>query len=669
MRLSRQLGLVSLLMLALPWAGCQYVREMEQALRLGQQQALLATAQTVASALQASPALLPPSQHQEQINPLYAFTIDYPLILDGYDSEWVDIHPRAFSSGDFNAELRAAVNAHQLFILLDVSLPSSQFHDPTRGPDNGDRLLLTLGNGQQYLMAASAPGKMMARQLSDDQRRASYDPRIEGVWQTTYQGYRIEMQMPLALLNQTLSLQLFEGAAPARQLQLAGTQTSTSPLITELPQLSQQLALFTRAELKLQVLDQGGWIRAEHGHVNQAWVADEHWLLRELYRALIFDPTLAELPTTASGRLQRAEFTTALSNQPAAAWYQLPYSSNRRLLSIAVPLIDRSAVRAVLVAEQSSEPYLSLTDSAFARLASLTLLTLAIAGSGLLGYASWLSWRVRKLNRVAQQLIDDPRQTEIHFPGHSLNDELGELSRNYAKMVGRMTSYTDYLYSLSRKLSHELRTPLAIVQSSLDHLQLQPLDPAVARYQQRAKEGANRLGYILNALSEASQVEQSIAQAECEWVDVVKLLSDVVDAYDDLHHQHHIQFNWTGPVPTQPLAIAPELWVQMIDKLVDNAVDFADLGSTIELNAALSQGVLQLTVSNSGPQLPQQMAEQLFDNLVSVRNAQGERPHLGLGLHIVKLIAEFHQGRVWAYNRQTPPGVTFAVEIPAKFKD
>jgi hypothetical protein len=93
MRLRLQLLLVSLLTLALPWAGCQYAREMENVLRDGQQQALVATAATVASAVAARPDLIYrdpalKAPFDADAGDLYAYAVATRVLLDGFDDEW-----------------------------------------------------------------------------------------------------------------------------------------------------------------------------------------------------------------------------------------------------------------------------------------------------------------------------------------------------------------------------------------------------------------------------------------------------------------------------------------------------------------------------------------------------------------------------------------------------
>jgi signal transduction histidine kinase len=108
----------------------------------------------------------------------------------------------------------------------------------------------------------------------------------------------------------------------------------------------------------------------------------------------------------------------------------------------------------------------------------------------------------------------------------------------------------------------------------------------------------------------------------------------------------------------------PDLIAQMVDKLVANAVEFGKDG-VIDVSLARDDGDALLSVSNEGPPLPEMEAGHLFDSMVSVRGGgDAAEPHLGLGLYIVRLIAEFHGGRAQAANRPDASGVVVSVTIP-----
>jgi signal transduction histidine kinase len=180
---------------------------------------------------------------------------------------------------------------------------------------------------------------------------------------------------------------------------------------------------------------------------------------------------------------------------------------------------------------------------------------------------------------------------------------------------------------------------------------------------ERAQQGLNRLAHILTRMTEATRLEQSLADAERERFDFARVIAGCVDGYRAAYPQQ--VFELRLPDGEIPFDGAPELIAQMLDKLVANAVEFATPGTPIVV--ALEREVLgiRLSVANQGPPLPQEMHGRLFDSMVSVRTEQSrEQPHLGLGLYIVRLIAEFHGGRATATNRTDMPGVLVSVDLP-----
>jgi signal transduction histidine kinase len=282
------------------------------------------------------------------------------------------------------------------------------------------------------------------------------------------------------------------------------------------------------------------------------------------------------------------------------------------------------------------------------------------AALALLGYASWLSRRIQKLSIAAEDALenDDLRST---LPSALDGDEVGDLSRSFSHVLHQLGEYNEYLRTLASKLSHELRTPLAIVSSSLENLEHEPLNEASAEYAARAKGGADRLRRILTAMSEASRVEELMQHAEAVDFDVHVVLQSIVAAYSDVYPARRFEFE--SDLTQGPASGSPELMIQMLDKLVDNAVDFSSNGDTIKIGLEQREGSLLVTVTNPGPSLPERMRTQLFDSMVSVRSSDGDE-HLGLGLYIAKLISEGHGGRISADNIEG--GVMFSVTLPKR---
>ncbi|MFO1425417.1 MAG: sensor histidine kinase [Steroidobacteraceae bacterium] len=178
---------------------------------------------------------------------------------------------------------------------------------------------------------------------------------------------------------------------------------------------------------------------------------------------------------------------------------------------------------------------------------------------------------------------------------------------------------------------------------------------------QRAREGSERLGSILQAMGAATRVEESIESAGRQRFDLAALLQDACVAYRTAWPAR--RFALEGAEPPCPMRGSPELVLQMLDKLVDNAVDFSPEGSTIVLRLRADAALATLDVENDGPPLPAD-PQRLFESLWQRRREGGETPHFGLGLYIVRLIADFHGGRAEAANRSDPaPGVRFSVTL------
>jgi two-component system, OmpR family, sensor histidine kinase ChvG len=162
-------------------------------------------------------------------------------------------------------------------------------------------------------------------------------------------------------------------------------------------------------------------------------------------------------------------------------------------------------------------------------------------------------------------------------------------------------------------------------------------------------------------MTEATRVEQSIEQAEQVDFDLNNLVRSSATAYQQTFATHRIDAQL--PATACPMQGAPELIAQLLDKLIDNAVDFCPSQGRILIELTAEPKLYRLAVSNEGPLLPPDAATKIFDLLVSNRTASGAKPHLGLGLYIVQLIARFHRGEVTAHNLADATGVIFNVHL------
>ena len=199
-----------------------------------------------------------------------------------------------------------------------------------------------------------------------------------------------------------------------------------------------------------------------------------------------------------------------------------------------------------------------------------------------------------------------------------------------------------------------------MVKTSLDNATLSADADAQKQYIDRAHSGAERLELILKRLREATRLEQSLQKAEFENFDLGELLRHQTEAFRSIWPQVVIELHC--PIAPIPVRAVPDLVSQALEKLMSNAIDFHQPGSGIEIVLQCDREQFELVVINQGPTLPPEL--DLFKSMVSGRTGRSEEPHLGLGLYLVRLIAEFHCGRAFAENLATGAGVRIGMRIP-----
>jgi dedicated sortase system histidine kinase len=674
MNLKRQLLLVSLLTLVLPWAGCEFIRETESALRQSQQQMLSGTARAVAESLERYPEEFPAWRdgNEAPADQLYGHRLDTEPLIDGYFNDW-PLPPDALRQmRGTDGPIRFVTGLHGRYVYLFAAVTDDHvvYASPSTiaiddGPSYADRVLVISANppmaSESLMFAAEAPGPVIAY------LRSSFgfapEPSVLARWQDVAGGYQVEARIPANLLGTHLGINVIntpnEHEAGIRSASFAGPVPG--PFVTTSPDLTSLAEKLVQPGTRMLITDRNGWRIAATGSPGAAPQAAQgpvsNWM-RIAYKALVepgTEPAFAE--PDPGGRERQPYISAALDGRSSESWFR-SLDSGRAIVAVAEPVTSDGNTIGSVVLQQGTDAILSLRNEGLARLMNVTIIATVLVAAALLGYATWLSRRIRRLSLAAEEALEGPG-LRTALPSAKSGDEIGDLSRSFSYVLGQLADYNDYLRSLASKLSHELRTPLAIVTSSLENLEQEVLDDASADYTARAKDGAERLRRILNAMSEASRVEELMQHAEPERFELRSAVSSTVDAYRDVYPGRRFEFDCTSAAST--VSGSPELLIQMLDKLVDNAADFSSEGDLIRISLESREQGLVLSVHNPGPPLPERMRSQLFDSMVSVRSDGSDR-HLGLGLYVAKLIAEGHGGRITAENADD--GVRFSVVLP-----
>lgn len=678
MSLRLKLLLVSLLTLILPWAGWQYAQRMESTLRRGQEDSLIRTAEVLGRVVASQPELLYrfPDELREDFDPArgdcFAPLLMTTPLLDGFADEWPEPTRPVAGFNPRETRPRLAVFGRFMHVYFEVADRSIRYEDPAQEsrPDQYVSRVIFLtrdefGRERAWSVSAVAPGPIIARSSEVGAPwLASQDEiaHVSGVWRATASGYAIELRAPLAMFGQQLAV---------FALNVEGN-TSRPPVLGKLhtgsDALRERLAQYAPDGLRVSVVDHRGWLLARAGTVDVRAGADypglqqdDDGFARSIYRRL-FGRDVAALPYGLPYGMWGSPVDAARAGRNEALWFE-PAGGEPSLVRAAVPVRYGEDAIAALVVEQPAEQLAVVREEALTRLLNLTLLATLFSIAITLAFAARLSQRIRRLSRAVSTALTPEGRLEPRIPDTKSRDELGTLARNYSTLLARLKEHTSYLQTLGSKLSHEMRTPLTIVSSSLDNLASDESLPAASQeYLDRARSGAGRLHSILTAMSEATRVEQLIEHTERIEFDLADLVRNIGGAYSATFT--HVTIETQVPERRCPLTGSPDLIAQMLDKLMDNATDFCPAGGRIALRLDAGVTDYRLTMSNEGPLLPPQLDGRLFESLVSSRAAPASKPHLGLGLYIVRLIAEFHGGRVAAMNLEDGSGVGIEIILP-----
>lgn len=649
MRLRQQLVLLAAAALALPAAGWVLVRELEAQLRRGQEAQQTATLEVMSRAVERAllrdPGLLPLAPGGVTVPAATG-----PIELDGYDSDWPQSaeSARALDSSG-RLRLRAARSEQALHLLIDVA-DASRLRAEAAQPEAqyADRVELdleTLDGRARLRLANAAPGAVAVQALGGPA------PRISGYWQEDAAGYRIELRLPPGLRPLALGVQAIDHARPGEPGQRLGDGL-LRPLREPEPALAELLAALCPQAHVCELQDgdghpllQVGELAADAGQVS-GW--------RRLFTAVLggIEPANPD-PTGAS----------AVDGVEAPRWRAIE-EGNRLQLSAQAAIDIEGESRGLVVLRQASAALL-LADRALLRVLGVSLAVVLLLAGLLYLFAGRLSTRIRRLSQQAEAaLARGGADAARGFERSAAVDELGELSRSFGTLLDEVAGYTAYLRSLAGTLSHELHTPLAVVRGSLDNLEAQGLPEASRVYLDRARAGSERLAAIVRAMGESSRIERAIASAEPEDFDLTGLVRACGEGYRELLAPRRLDVRVPGQ--SLPFHGAPDLIVQALDKLVDNARSFCPLEGEIRIELGAGAQGPRIAIANTGPTLAPGRHEKLFDALVSQRPrsaSAGGAPHLGLGLHIVRLVAERHAGSARAANLADGSGVEFTLEL------
>ncbi|MDW5592841.1 HAMP domain-containing sensor histidine kinase [Conexibacter stalactiti] len=326
---------------------------------------------------------------------------------------------------------------------------------------------------------------------------------------------------------------------------------------------------------------------------------------------------------------------------------------------LATPVRVEGRVRGGFVVTEALQPQRDEVDEAVRVAAGVSLAVLLLASALAWLVAGRVLAPLRELRDTAREIGDEDLTRRIEVRG---SDEIAELGRTFNAMLDRLERTFDVQRQLVSDAGHELRTPITIIRG---HLELLGDDP---------RERRETVALVTDELDRMARfVDDLLTLAKAERNDFLHLGDVDLDVLTEelLAKAQALASDrvWSADaIAVGRLRGDRQRLTQAVVNLARNAVEHTGPGDAIALGSAFERGEARIWVRDGGPGVAEAEQERIFERFARAGRSRRRSDGAGLGLAIVRAIAEAHGGRVELRSRPGE-GATFTVVVPVREED
>ena len=249
------------------------------------------------------------------------------------------------------------------------------------------------------------------------------------------------------------------------------------------------------------------------------------------------------------------------------------------------------------------------------------------------------------------------------------NDEIGVLARDLQSSATALWARIDQNERFAADVAHELRNPLTSVRSALETLLRVEKPEHQKRLLAIIAEDAVRMDRLIGDIADASRVDAELSRTISTPVDIAPILSALAELQNTTRKEDGPTIELDTAAPPLVVRGVEGRVVQVFRNLIGNAISFSPAKGRVFVRARPTGAMMEITVEDEGPGIPEAKLEGIFDRFYSERPS-GEQfgQHSGLGLSISRQIVEGLGGRISAENRRDENGAVigarFVVRLP-----
>ncbi|MCD8008936.1 MAG: HAMP domain-containing histidine kinase [Clostridiales bacterium] len=306
---------------------------------------------------------------------------------------------------------------------------------------------------------------------------------------------------------------------------------------------------------------------------------------------------------------------------------------------------------------------------------SVQLVSLFLLCSGgviaLLGTVVWnrltrrYTNQIEEISQVTQDMANLNFSRKVHYRGHDeiavLADSVNDLSTKLEKSICDMQRELERRRELLRSLAHEIKTPLTTLRGYTENIQIVEADrPQVNRYCGIMLEECDALDLLAKEMMEASTLDGGEQFYEKEWIDTGTL-------------GEQVRQRITREVPDTPITVEWEggriyanayLLERVVFNYLGNAVKYRTPDTEIQINGRFAGGRFCIQVSSAGEPIPAEERERIWEPFYKRDKSRRRSNGYGLGLFVVRQVAEIHQAEVGLLSQDGRNTFYFNLPIP-----
>jgi len=298
---------------------------------------------------------------------------------------------------------------------------------------------------------------------------------------------------------------------------------------------------------------------------------------------------------------------------------------------------------------------------------NLTLLYGALIGAVLallLGIiiSRTLTRPIRELTQATHAISEGDLSQQVPV---RTKDELGELAQAFNKMSTELSRSVNARKQMTADIAHELRTPLSLILGHAEAVHDGVLPPTRENFE-IIREEATRLEHLVNDLRTLSLADAGELTISPQVIEPERLVNEVASLYQYETRKKNITLNVNVASPLPAIEVDPGRMTQVLTNILDNATRHTPEGGSITLRARQIGTNVELSVQDSGPGVPAEVLERIFERFYrtdSSRQRDGDMGGSGLGLAIARSIVQAHGGQLSAES-EPEQGLKIIISLP-----